>query len=232
MQTADLHIHVLPGIDDGARTVSDSLELLRLHYHQGVRRIVATPHIRSGFFTNTNESIQLAYEQLLNENIEAYFPDLTLSFAAEYFADDYFMELVGRNELLPLFDNYILIETSMREELPYFEEILEYVVVQGWQPVLAHPERYRPWHTRPEQYRRLRKLGVLFQVNLLSLGGAYGSTEQSIAEQLIAQGWVEAVGSDLHRASQYAYLEKAMQHPLYQRLMTLPLLNHQLDVVS
>jgi tyrosine-protein phosphatase YwqE len=232
MQTADLHIHLLPGIDDGAKTVVDSMELLRLHYDRGVRRIIATPHIRSDFFANTETSIRQAYDLLAKEDIQARFPELTLSFAAEYFADDYFMELVGRNELLPLFDNYVLIETSMREELPYFEEILQYVIAQGWQPVLAHPERYRQWQAQPEQYVKLRKLGVLFQINLLSLGGAYGSMEQSIAEQLIAQGWVEAVGSDLHRASQYHYLERAQQHPLYPTLMALPLLNHQLNVLS
>lgn len=223
--TTDLHIHILPGIDDGAANLADSLQLLHLHYEAGVRNIIATPHIRSDFYLNTRESIHAAWEILQQEAAEQY-PDLHLSFAAEYYADDYFMMLLEKDEVMPLFDRYVLVETSMRVEQPYLDDILSAMVEKGWQPLLAHPERYRPWHNRRERYAELRQLGVLFQINLLSLGGLYGSTQQEIAEQLIQQGWVHAIGSDLHHANQYKYVEKAKQNPFYEAMDGSRLLNH------
>lgn len=221
----DLHIHVLPAIDDGAATLDDSLALLELHYRAGIRRIVATPHIRSDFFPNTADTIREAYTWLQPVAAQRW-PDLELTYAAEYYADDYLMYLIERDELLPLFDRYVLVETSMRSEQPYFTDILRALIDRGWKPVLAHPERYRPWHHRPQRYAELYEMNVVFQINLLSLGGLYGSGEQAIAEKLIQQGWVGAVGSDLHQAAQYRYIHRALQNPSIQLLGELPLLNH------
>ena len=222
---ADLHLHVLPGIDDGSPSVAESLDILAAHYAAGLRRIVATPHIRSDFFPNTESTIHDAWERL-REAAGNRWPDLTLTYAAEHFADDHLMVLLEKDQLLPLFGNYVLVETSMRAELPYFDEIILALLDGGWQPVLAHPERYRPWQQRPGRFAELREMGVIFQINLLSLGGQYGATEKLLAEQMIRQGWVGAVGTDLHRASQYRYLERAACSPEFARLCELPLLNH------
>lgn len=223
---ADLHVHVLPGIDDGSPSLAESLEILKNHYNAGLRRIVATPHIRSDFFPNTEATIRGAW-QLLQEAAAERWPDLTLTYAAEHYGDDYLMTLLERDEILPLFDRYVLVETSMRVELPYFTEVLRAMIDRNWQPVLAHPERYRPWHEHPDRYAELHEMGVTFQINLLSLGGQYGIVEQSIAERLIRQGWAGAAGTDLHRASQYGYLRRAAQNPVFPMLCDLPLLNHQ-----
>ncbi|GAB3170403.1 tyrosine-protein phosphatase [Telluribacter humicola] len=222
---SDLHIHVLPGIDDGAATLDDSLALLDLHYKAGIRRIVATPHIRSDFFPNTTDTIREAYAKLQTVAAQ-HWPDLELTYAAEYYADDYLMTLIEADELLPLFDRYVLVETSMRSEQPYFTHILRALIDKGWKPVLAHPERYRPWHQRPERYAELYEMNVIFQINLLSLGGLYGSAEQAVAERLIQQGWVGAVGSDLHHATQYRYIHRATQHPDFAIVSSQLLLNH------
>lgn len=222
---SDLHVHVLPGIDDGSPTLAESLAIVEAHYKAGYRHIIATPHIRSDFFPNTKQTIQAAWAPL-NELVSARWPDLSLTYAAEHFADDYLMVLLEEDRLLPLFDRYVLIETSMRAEQPYFVTIVRALLDKGWQPVLAHPERYRTWHSRPERYAEMREMGVIFQINLLSLGGQYGPTEKSMAEGLIRQGWAGAVGTDLHRATQYPYLQKAAQNPEFQRLCDLPLLNY------
>ncbi|HEV7346848.1 tyrosine-protein phosphatase [Telluribacter sp.] len=224
---SDLHIHVLPGIDDGAATLNDSLALIDLHYKAGIRRIVATPHIRSDFFPNTTNTIREAW-QAIQPVVESRWPDLHLTYAAEYYADDYLITLLEADDLLPLFDRYLLVETSMRSEQPFFMEILRALVSKGWKPVLAHPERYRPWHRHPERYTELYEMNVIFQVNLLSLGGLYGAAEQDMAERLIQQGWVGALGTDLHQAAQYRYIHRAVQNPNFQLLGSLPLLNHTL----
>lgn len=221
----DLHIHVLPGIDDGSPTMDESLAIVEAHYNAGYRKIIATPHIRSDFFPNTKQTIHEAWAPL-NELVCARWPDLSLTYAAEHFADDYLIVLLENDQILPLFDRYVLIETSMREEQPYFVDIVRAMLDKGWQPVLAHPERYRTWHTRPERYAEMREMGVIFQVNLLSLGGQYGPVEKSMAEKLIQQGWAGAAGTDLHRANQYPYLQKAALNPEFQQLCDLPLLNY------
>lgn len=224
---ADLHVHVLPGIDDGAPSLAESLEIVEAHYGAGYRRIIATPHIRSDFFPNTRHTIHAAWERL-NETVLERWPDLSLTYAAEHFADDHLMVLLEEESLLPLFDRYVLIETSMRAEQPYFATVVRALLDKGWQPVLAHPERYRPWHDKPERYVEMREMGVIFQINLLSLGGQYGPVEKRIAGQLIRQGWAGAAGTDLHRANQYPYLQKAARSVEYQMLCDLPLLNYTL----
>ena len=222
---ADLHLHVLPGIDDGSPSVEESLQILAAHYAAGIRRIVATPHIRAGMFPNDRHTIHAAWSLLAKVAADRW-PDLTLTYAAEHFGDDYLMTLLEKEQVLPLFDRYVLVETSMRTEEPHFTQVLQAMIDRHWWPVLAHPERYRPWQKRPEQYAKLREMGVIFQVNLLSLGGQYGPVEQALAAQMIRQGWIGAVGTDLHRASQYPYLEKAARSPEFAMLGDMPLLNH------
>ena len=222
---ADLHLHVLPGIDDGSPFVEESLQILAAHHAAGIRRVIATPHIRADMFPNDRRTIHAAWE-VLTEAAADRWPDLTLTYAAEHFGDDHLMALLEKGQILPLFDRYVLVETSMRTEEPYFTQVLQAMIDRDWQPVLAHPERYRPWQQRPERYAELREMGVIFQVNLLSLGGQYGPTEQMLAAQMIRQGWIGAVGTDLHRASQYIYLERASRTPEFAILCDLPLLNH------
>jgi tyrosine-protein phosphatase YwqE len=224
----DLHMHVLPGIDDGAQNMQDSLALIDAHYRAGIRKIIATPHIRVDFFKNTEESIYNAWLQLTEVTKEQY-PDLTIQFAAEYFADDYFLTLLEKKEILPISGNYVLIETSLRHDQVYFRDILKEMILQGYQPVVAHPERYQAWHVKPERYAEIYELGVIFQINILSIGGAYGPTEQITAERLIQQGWIGALGSDLHRVSQYKYIKEAVENPYFKSLKDTRLLNHILQ---
>ncbi len=220
----DLHLHVIPNIDDGSRSIEESLQIVASHYESGIRRIIATPHIRSDRFLNKEAGIQAAFVPLA-EKVAHSWPDLKFSFAAEYFADDYFSVLLEKAEIMPLFENYVLVETSMREEQPHFVAILQKMFSQGWKPVLAHPERYRTWWDAPKIYDQLYEMGVIFQVNLLSLAGKYGPKEQEIAEILISQGKIKAVGSDLHRASQYMDILKATKNPYFSELCQMPLLN-------
>ncbi|WP_025764425.1 tyrosine-protein phosphatase [Dyadobacter tibetensis] len=220
----DLHIHVLPGIDDGSRSIEESKSIITQHYQSGIRRIIATPHIRSDFFLNTKASILAAFNSVV-ETASKDWPDLEISFAAEYFADDHFVELLERREILPLFDNKVLVETSMRLEQPFFKQILRKMIDLGWKPVLAHPERYRPWWNTRTIYDEIYEMGAIFQVNLLSLAGKYGPKQQEVAERLIMEDKIGAVGSDLHRSSQYADVLKATESPYFTQLSERPLLN-------
>lgn len=218
---------MLPSIDDGSRSVEESLAIISHHYEAGIRTIVATPHIRSDLFFNTRQTIIEAFDALFIP-CQTRFPDLTLRYAAEYFGDDHFVSLLENDEILPLFDDYVLVETSMRKDQPFFVEILELMLDKGYKPVLAHPERYRTWWNNKNIYDQVYQMGVIFQVNLLSLAGVYGPQEQETAEILIRQGKISAVGSDLHRPSQYQHILKAVQNPYFSELSSLPLLNRNL----
>ncbi|PWJ57631.1 tyrosine-protein phosphatase YwqE [Dyadobacter jejuensis] len=220
----DLHIHALPGIDDGSRNIEESKAIITKHYQSGMRRIITTPHIRSDLFLNNKASIQAAFDTLAKDSAIEW-PELELSFAAEYYADDHFVELLDRDEILPLFGPYVLVETSMRLEQPLFTSILRRMIDKRWKPVLAHPERYRPWWDHKTIYDEVYEMEVIFQVNLLSLAGKYGPKQQEVAETLIEKQKIKAIGSDLHRISQYDDLHRATQNPYYDQLIELPLLN-------
>lgn len=223
----DLHCHILSGIDDGARSLEESIAIAGRFYAAGIRCIIATPHIRSDFFLNTKSSIEVAWENL-RPHLKDRFPDMQLQFAAEYYADDYFDLLLDKNEILPLSGRYVLVETSMIRDEPFFKDIIRRMTDKGWIPVIAHPERYRAWHGNESRYAEFYEMNVIFQVNLMSLGGRYGPREQEMAEKLVQNGWVGAVGSDLHQLKNFQYLESAFNNPVYPRLFEQPLLNLQL----
>ena len=113
----------------------------------------------------------------------------------------------------------------MRYEQPHFLDIIKLMQKKGWRPVLAHPERYRTWWTQPKIYDQVYEMGVIFQVNLLSLSGNYGPNQKEIAELLIQQGKINAIGSDIHHAKQYPDILKATKNPYFTELCDYPLLN-------
>lgn len=194
----DIHNHLLPGIDDGSPDVATSLDMIRQLREAGVTEFVCTPHIFGDMFRNTPDIITAAL-QLLKEAVLPVFPDVKLSAAAEYMMDDYFMELLRRGEkLLTIKDNYLLTELSFAIVPGNIEELSFDTINAGYQPILAHPERYGYYHKNLKAYERLKELGFLFQLNLLSLTGYYGDRVKSTAKTLIKEGMIDFIGTDLH----------------------------------
>ncbi len=193
----DIHSHLIPGIDDGAPDVSTSLELLRQMAEMGYRKVITTPHVYKEFFPNTKESILEGLAEL-NEALEIEEIDIQVGAAAEYFMDEHFAELLEKKELLTLKDNYVLVEMSFFSPPPQLEEYLFNLQIKGYQPVLAHPERYLFWEGKMDKYRRLKELGCLLQLNLLSLTGHYGKDVETNAKDLLKAGLIDLAGTDLH----------------------------------
>ena len=199
---ADMHSHLLPGLDDGAETVEHALELLRALRELGFRKLIMTPHIMGDFYKNTPESIRTALEQLRAAAAAAGLNDVELDCAAEYYLDEFLgHKLADGTEMLTFGGDkrYLLFETSyMNEPLNLFETIFE-LKAQGYRPVLAHPERYTYLYGRFGEIEKLRQdHGVLLQVNLNSLAGYYSPAAKKVAEQLIEGGLVDFVGTDTH----------------------------------
>ncbi|WP_091092143.1 tyrosine-protein phosphatase [Flavobacterium gillisiae] len=193
----DIHSHLLPGIDDGARTFEDTLRLTLALHRFGVTQFITTPHIIQHVWENTHEGILSkkieTIQQLENNNIT-----IPFQAAAEYLMDDQFVRLFQSHDLLTLKDNYVLVEMSYINAPIQLYSILFDLQVAGYIPVLAHPERYLFYHNNFNEYVKLKRAGCLFQLNLLSVVGYYGPQITKIAEQLLAKGMYSYVGSDVH----------------------------------
>ena len=199
----DIHSHLLPGIDDGARTFGDTLRLTQALQDIGISEFITTPHIIQHVWDNTHEQI---LDKKTTTVLELEKNNITVPFkaAAEYLMDDQFVQLFQSNNLLTLKDNYVLVEMSYINPPIQLYSILFDLQVAGYIPVLAHPERYLFYHNNFNEYQKLKRAGCLFQLNLLSVVGYYGTAITKIADQLLQKGMYTYVGSDVHHDNHIA----------------------------
>ncbi|VXC31108.1 Histidinol phosphatase [Flavobacterium sp. 9AF] len=222
----DIHSHILPGIDDGAKTIDDSEFLMKQMLSFGFKKAIATPHTMNTIWDNTSDSIKGSLSK-----VEKELPDesyrLQVACASEYFMDESFVNRFEKEPLLTLKNNYVLVEMSYLNAPIQLFEILFELQLKGYQPVLAHPERYTFFHSNFSQYEKLKKAGCLFQLNLLSTVGYYGKEVSLIAEKLLTQDLINFTGSDIHHKNHILSfkdkviikslekLENAMQNNLF-----------------
>ncbi|WP_294961476.1 CpsB/CapC family capsule biosynthesis tyrosine phosphatase [uncultured Flavobacterium sp.] len=193
----DIHSHILPGIDDGAKNIAKSIELVSSLQNFGVSQIVTTPHIKHHVWNNSPEIIQSKLhetQKALQENKIK----MPVHATAEYFIDSWFENHFKEEKLLTLKDNYVLVEISyLSAPLNIYKTIFE-IQLAGYIPVLAHPERYVFYHNKFSEYEKLKNAGCLFQLNLLSAVEYYGSPIAKIADELLAKGMYTFCGTDVH----------------------------------
>jgi protein-tyrosine phosphatase len=194
----DMHSHILPGIDDGAPDIETSLLLIRGLKELGYERLIATPHIMWDMYQNTPEIIQqkldLVRKAVTDEGI-----DIKIDAAAEYFLDEHVEQLLDMKEpLLKVNENNVLVEFSMAFPAMNIKDILFEMQMQGYQPIIAHPERYIYLQRNKDFYTELRDIGCLFQLNILSLGGGYGKSVTELAHFLLKNNFYTLAGTDLH----------------------------------
>lgn len=195
----DIHSHLLPGIDDGAKTIEDTIFLINSLKSFGFEKFITTPHTFSGFWDNTKEGI-LTKENETLRMLSAQGLNLNLRAASEYLLDDHFASLFKKGEILPLKDNLVLVEMSYLNAPIQLYDLLFDLQVAGYKPVLAHPERYLFYHKKLEEYKKLKNAGCYLQLNLLSTVGYYGNEVTDIANKLLDSGLYDFVGSDVHHS--------------------------------
>lgn len=212
----DHHSHVLPGVDDGVRSMEESLAVLDRLAREGVEALWLTPHIMEDV-PNRTEALRARFAELQ----AAYSGPIHLHLAAEYMLDSLFVERLDARDLLPFGErsDHLLVETSCFTPPMDLDGLLERVRSAGFFPVLAHPERY--FYMDRKEYRCLRETGLLFQLNLGSLAGAYGREVKRKARWLLRHGFYAIAGSDLHRERMVDTI-LTYKHP--RRI--LPLLEH------
>jgi tyrosine-protein phosphatase YwqE len=214
----DMHSHLVPGIDDGAKDIATSLELIRGFIDLGYKKIITTPHVLWEIYPNTNDIINKGITEL-KAAIDAEGLDIEIHAAAEYFIDDHFEEaLTKRKPLLCINNNLVLVEFSMVTAPFDLQKIIFELQMQEYQPVIAHPERYTYLLRNKSMLEQLKTAGCLFQLNLLSLTGYYGRSVQELAEHLVLNNCYELAGTDLHHAHHLSALQKLAVSPLYTRL--------------
>lgn len=202
----DIHSHLLPGIDDGARTFEDTHQLVQLLQGFGISEFVTTPHVTQHVWDNTREGI-LSKATTTVAALQTKHITVPFRAAAEYLMDDSFERLFKSNSLLTLKDNYVLVEMSYINPPMQLYAILFELQVAGYIPVLAHPERYLFYQNNFNEFMKLKKAGCLFQLNLLSVVGYYGDDVAKVAEQLLKKGMYDFVGSDVHHLRHIAAFE-------------------------
>lgn len=196
----DMHCHLLPGVDDGFPTVEKSLHALKKLEEHGVKKMVLTPHFMKDYPDNERVSITEKFEAFKAEAARAC--GIELHLAAEYMLDACFMDHFKQGFLtLDKGGNHVLCETSYMMYEHGITEMIYEIMCAEFQPVIAHPERYE--YANLDNYLRWKDKQYEFQLNLLSLAGAYGEMAQIKANYLLKEGMYDYVGSDMHNLSNY-----------------------------
>jgi len=193
----DIHSHVLYGLDDGSKALDETFFLLNSMKELGFEKIITTPHTTPLVWENTRDSILNRLAEVKNKLAEVTDSDF-LSAASEYLMDESFLIRLENERLLTLKDNYVLVEMSYINPPINLYDIIFKLVSKGYQPVLAHPERYNFYKNDFNSFVRLKKSGCLFQLNLLSVTGYYGEGIAKIADELLKQEMYDFTGSDIH----------------------------------
>lgn len=214
----DIHSHLLPNIDDGSKSLENSLELIEPLMALGYRKLITTPHVMAEVYPNSREVIleklSLLRTFLVNNNI-----NVEIGAAAEYYLDDAFLKLLTEERLLTLFDDHILVEMSFMFPLSGLFDHFFQIERQGYNIVLAHPERYTYYHSDYNMYREIKEKGVKLQLNLLSLTGYYGESTKKVALKLLKDKLIDFVGTDTHHTRHINFLQKLTQDSQISKLL-------------
>lgn len=214
----DMHSHLIPGIDDGSKTMEESLQLIKRLADFGLRKIITTPHIMSEYYRNTPEIIHMGLEDLrkavLAEGIST-----EIEAAAEYYMDEILLEKIkAGEELLTFGDNYILVETGFINKPQMLLETIFQLEMAGFKPILAHPERYQYLIADKGLLEDLIDRNILFQINLLSLTGFYSKQVKDFGEMLVERDLVRFFGTDCHNARYLDMLEMLPKSKIYSKI--------------
>lgn len=219
---ADMHSHILPNIDDGAKSLNDSLLLATRFKELGFNKLIATPHIMADYFRNSpasiNKALDILRDGLLKNNI-----DLEVSAAAEYYLDETFEKKIEQKEVLTFGEKkFLLFELSYINQPHNVFKVISKMQDAGYQPVLAHPERYPYFYGTLDTYESIRATGCLLQLNTISLTGYYGKSCKQTAEELVDNNCIDFIGSDMHHIRHGDALKESLHLERVQKMLSQP----------
>ena len=195
----DWHCHLLPGVDDGVQDSDETLQILEEWELLGVEEIWLTPHIMEDM-PNSPDDLRKRMEALTTH----YKGRVKLHIAAEHMMDGLFTKRLEQDDVMPIGNKQLLVETSYYTPPMNLNEVIDSVKTKGYEPLLAHPERYQ--YMGRNDYHHWKDKGVLFQLNLPSVVGAYGPEVQQKAEWLLKENMYDYCGTDTHYFEQISLL--------------------------
>ena len=214
---SDMHSHLIPGIDDGAQDMDQTIAMLAKFESLGYKKVVTTPHIMTDSFPNNPEIILSGLEKVKNE-IKKVGIEIEVEAAAEYYFDETLMPKIKNKELLTFGDNYVLVEFAFHSPPQFLDQLFFELKTHGYRPVIAHFERYLYYLGKIDKAEKWRSEGINIQINLNSLFGQYGPEVQKQAEKLIDEGQFDFVGTDCHRIEHLMILEKNLSSPYLHKI--------------
>lgn len=221
----DVHSHLIPGIDDGVKTMEQSMSCIRQLADWGIQQVITTPHVSQDYYPNDTATI-LQGRDALQARVDQEQIPVRIEVAAEYMLDEAFLQRLDAAPLLSFGSaRYLLIETGWLARPMQLDEMIFRIQTNGYKPVLAHPERYPYYINDLDGLAQLRDQGCLFQLNWMSLTGRYGSHVRTQARLILKNKWADFIGSDLHRPEDIPALNALFDSPVYELLSEQPLRN-------
>lgn len=205
----DLHSHILPGVDDGAQTLEDSLEMARKAISQGITHLMCTPHHNNGKYNNPADKI-IRDVAALQKELDQRGLDLTLLEGQEVRLTELLLTAIQRDEILftDLDNTYLLIEFPTNEIPIYAEQVFYHLLNRGQVPVIVHPERNAVFREEPNRLVSFLEMGTLTQLTAPSIVGIFGSDIQNTARQMLEHNMLYMVASDAHNLRHRTFLMK------------------------
>ena len=194
----DMHCHLVPQVDDGSKCFEESVECLHTLKTVGFNKVFITPHFQYPRFNNDEDDIRLRYQNLKLRAVEEGVDIEMAGVAGEYRIDSGFRNRMENPRFMKIADKYLLVEFSLHQQMMGCDEMIFDLQMQGYDIILAHPERYPYLNILGSRMEQLKNQGVFFQINALSLGGFYGEEPKRRAYQMLENGWVEFMGTDTH----------------------------------
>ena len=200
----DLHSHLLFGIDDGCRDISESVRIIEQAAIEGVTDIMITPHyIEDSKYNCNNKKKEELFNELQKE-VKAKKININLYLGNEVYINDNLLKQIKNKEIKTLNNSkYLLIEFPMGNMFYNTKDIIYELIVNGYVPILAHPERYRIFQRHPEYMEEFLRMGLLLQGNYKSLFGKYGKSAKKTLKYFLKKGWITFIGSDIHHEEKY-----------------------------
>lgn len=214
----DIHSHFIPGIDDGSKSMEESIFLLKQMEEFGYKKVITTPHV---YYDSFLEGIEVLDQKVEELKVNAKFNGIKLQIevGGEYLLDDDISDRIKNKQIKTFSDNFVLIEFPMTNQPMGYEKWLFDLQLAGYNIILAHPERFLYFYEDKKQYFSLKDRGIYFQMNIGSISGYYGNKVKDVAEYLIKENMIDLVGSDCHGQRHIDAIKRALRSPILKQLI-------------
>ncbi len=199
----DFHSHILPGVDDGFKSMDDSLEELKIASEEGITDIVLTPHyICDSSYSSSASDNKKIFNKLVKQKDKLGI-NVNLYLSNEIYINDNIEELVNKKLINPINKKYLLIELPLNGYIQNSKRIIFKLISNGYKVILAHPERYPFLKENKDAIKDFLDMGVLLQGNFMSLFGRYGKHSKKLLKYYLKKNYISFLGSDFHKVTKY-----------------------------